>query len=122
MNNNKLERLNKVAREAAKQCYRSVAPEVVYFDNLSAALDSAEGYADKLFFCEFASSSDKDFSKLNGSVALVVGSEGGFSDGEFKEALSRGYAGMSLGKRILRAETAAISVCAVAAFCLKELQ
>ena len=33
MNENKLERLNKVAREAAKQCLRAAAPEAVYFPN-----------------------------------------------------------------------------------------
>ena len=49
MSDNKLERLKKVAREAAKQCLRSRAPEILYFDNLSAALSSAESYNNKLF-------------------------------------------------------------------------
>lgn len=123
MNGNKLERLNKVAREAAKQCYRSIAPDVVYFDNFSEALASAQGYDNKLFFCEFADKSDVDFKAVKGSAALVVGSEGGFADEEFAEAKAKyGFSGMSLGKRILRAETAAISVCALAAFCLGELE
>ncbi len=122
MNGNKLERLNKVAREAAKQCLRSIAPPVVYFDDFTAALASAEGYRNKLFFCEFAEKSDVDLAGICGSTALVVGSEGGFSDEEFVQAVEQGFAGMTLGKRILRAETAAISVCALAAFCLKELE
>ena len=42
MNENKLERLRKVAREAAKQCLRSCAPEIEYFDSLEKALKSAE--------------------------------------------------------------------------------
>ena len=41
MNGNKLERLNKVSKEAAKQCLRSVAPEVVYYEDLEKALSSA---------------------------------------------------------------------------------
>lgn len=122
MNENKLERLNKVAREAAKQCLRSVAPEVVYIDNFAAALQTAKDYENKLFFCEFAEKSDIDFSGISGSTALVVGSEGGFADDEFETAKELGFAGMSLGKRILRAETAAISVCALAAFALGELK
>lgn len=122
MNGNKLERLNKVAREAAKQCLRSVAPEVEYFDNFKAALQSAAEYDNKLFFCEFAQTSDAELSGISGPTALVVGSEGGFSDGEFELAKELGFAGMSLGKRILRAETAAISVCALAAFALGELE
>ncbi len=123
MNGNKLERLNKVAREAAKQCLRSVAPEVEYFENFESALASAEEYNNKLFFCEFANGSDVDLKSVSGSTALVVGSEGGFADEEFALAKnSYGFAGMSLGKRILRAETAAVAVCALAAFSLGELE
>lgn len=122
MNENKIERLGKVAREAAKQCLRSVAPEVVYFDDFTAALQSAQEYNNKLFFCEFAKESDLELGGISGATALVVGSEGGFADEEFALAKNLGFAGMSLGKRILRAETAAISVCALAAFVLGELK
>lgn len=123
MNGNKIERLNKVAREAAKQCLRSVVPEVVYFEDFASALASADGYCNKLFFCEFAKDSDVDLKSIKGSTALVVGSEGGFADGEYALAKNTyGFAGMSLGKRILRAETAAVAVCALAAFSLGELE
>ena len=122
MNANKLERLNKVAREAAKQCLRSIAPKVEYFDSFSSALDSAEGYINRLFFCEFAKTSQANLRAISGATALVVGSEGGFADEEFEEALAKGFCGMSLGKRILRAETCAVAVCALAAYVLKELE
>ena len=122
INGNKLERLNKVAREAAKQCMRSVAPEVVFIENFAAAMYSANDYKNKLFFCEFADKSDVELSGISGSTALVVGSEGGFTEDEFEEAKELGFSGMSLGKRILRAETAAISVCALAAYELGELE
>ena len=49
MNENKLERLNKVAREAAKQCLRAAAPEAVYFPTLEEALRSAESIPNKIF-------------------------------------------------------------------------
>ncbi|MGN0817928.1 MAG: RsmE family RNA methyltransferase [Candidatus Coproplasma sp.] len=123
MNANKLERLNKVAREAAKQCLRSTAPEIEYFDSLKDALASAQDYKNKLFACEFASESDADMGNLSGSTAIVIGSEGGFSAEEFKMAKEEfNFSGITLGKRILRAETAAISVCAVVAFSLGELR
>ena len=123
MTENKLERLNKVAKEAAKQCLRSIAPEVVYFDKFESALQSAESYKNKLFFCEFAHASDRDISALEGATALIVGSEGGFAEEEFSLAKGGyGFDGITLGKRILRAETAAIAACALAAFALGELK
>ncbi|MGN0812344.1 MAG: RsmE family RNA methyltransferase [Candidatus Coproplasma sp.] len=123
MNANKLERLKKVAKEAAKQCLRSVVPEVEYFEKFDLALASAEAYENKLFFCEFADGSEVDFNNITGSTALVVGSEGGFADEEYAQARDKfSFKGMSLGKRILRAETAAIAVCSIASFSLKELE
>lgn len=122
MSDNKLDRLKKVAREAAKQCLRSRVPEIVYFDNFTDALNSAAGFDNRLFACEFLSRSDGDMSQLTGSTAVVVGSEGGFSDGEYERAKSLGFTGISLGKRILRAETACIAVCALVAFALGELK
>ncbi len=121
MNENKLERLNKVAKEAAKQCLRAVAPKVLYFDEFVDALKSVE-CENKIFACEFADKSDIDLSALKGSCAIVVGSEGGFSEEEFETAKSLGYSGITLGKRILRAETAAISLTAIVMFSLGEMQ
>ncbi len=122
LSDNKLLRLEKVAREAAKQCMRSKAPEVCGFPDLKSALSSAEGYAHKLFACEFLKQSEISFSSVSGSVAVAVGSEGGFSESEFALAQEMGFKGISLGKRILRAETAAITVCALAEYFLGELK
>ena len=123
MNENKLERLNKVAREAAKQCLRSVAPKVEYFDKFEDALQSCGTFENKLFFCEFAKSSDRDISHMSGSTALIVGSEGGFTEDEFATAKQKyGFDGITLGKRILRAETAAVAACTLAAYLLGELK
>lgn len=123
INANKLERLNRVSKEAAKQCLRSSAPQVVFFEKFEDALESAKDYQNKLFFCEFADKSDINLSGIEGSTALIVGSEGGFCEEEFTLAKeSYGFSGITLGKRILRAETAAISACTLAAFVLGELQ
>ena len=122
MNANKLERLNKVAKESAKQCLRAIAPEVIYFDTLEKALDSAKGYANKLFACEFATESKCDMDALQADTAIVIGSEGGFSRKEEEMASSLGYASVTLGKRILRAETAAVALTSVVMFQLGELR
>ena len=122
MNANKLERLNKVSKEAAKQCLRSVAPEVVYYDTLEKGLQAAEDYQNKLFACEFATESKADIANLQGSVAIVIGSEGGFSRAEEEYANTKGFASVTLGKRILRAETAAVALTSVVMFSLGELR
>ena len=122
MNANKLERLNKVSKEAAKQCLRATAPEIVYYDTLEKALVSAKEYENKVFACEFATESKCDMEKLKGSVAIVIGSEGGFSRTEEEKASALGYASVTLGKRILRAETAAVALTAVVMFNVGELR
>ena len=123
MNENKIGRLNRVAHESAKQCLRSVAPEVCYFNSLEQALLSASQYNNKLFACEFADRSDVDILELSGSTALVIGSEGGFSEEEFALARKRyNFRALTLGKRILRAETAAIAAMSVVMFALGELR
>ena len=122
MNANKLERLNKVSKESAKQCLRATAPKVEYCEKFEDALQRAEGYENKIFACEFATESKCDLEKLSGSVAIVIGSEGGFSRQEEMLANEEGFASVTLGKRILRAETAAVALTSVVMFSLGELR
>ena len=119
---NKLERLRRVAKESAKQCLRSCAPAIEYYPSLQDALHSGMGYANKFFACEFLREKGADLRRIDGSAVLVVGSEGGFTRAEFEGAVSLGYRGVSLGKRILRAETAAVALTAVVMFGAGEWQ
>ncbi len=121
INENKLARLNKVGVEACKQCGRAVLPKITYKENLHDALLEAKDYQNKLFACEFAKSG-VDISSLTGSTAIVVGSEGGFSNDEYNSALEMGYKTVYLGKRILRAETASIALLGIIAYALGELK
>ena len=121
MNDNKLERLNKVSKESAKQCLRSIAPKVEYCKSLQEALTLVDCYQNKLFACEFALESQADLKTLNGSTAIVIGSEGGFSREEEEHANQLGFSSVTLGKRILRAETAAVALTSVVMFSLGEL-
>lgn len=122
MNENKLNRLNKVSVESAKQCGRAIAPKVVYEDTFEGALKGGENAENKLFACEFASFSEVKFSELKGSTAIVVGSEGGFSKAESEIATKMGYKTVYLGKRILRAETASIALLGIIMYSLNELE
>lgn len=121
INENKLNRLNKVSMEASKQCGRAVAPKVEYADTLSKALEEGSDSQNKFFACEFAKKGDVDFIKLEGSTSIVVGSEGGFSQKEYELALEKGYKTVYLGKRILRAETASIALVALIMNALGEM-
>ena len=121
MNGNKLERLNKVSKEAAKQCLRSTAPVVEYASSLKEALEGVNGCENKIFACEFATENEISLRSLQGSTAVVIGSEGGFSREEAEMAKENGFAHVTLGKRILRAETAAVALISVAMFALGEL-
>ena len=112
MNDNKLERLNRVAREAAKQCLRASVPRVEYFETLEEALRAGAECVTRLFACEFISETEKAID-TGATVCAVVGSEGGFAEEEYALAQRLGYCGVSLGKRILRAETAAIALVSV---------
>lgn len=120
LNENKLERLNRVSREAAKQCLRTVAPPVEY-GSFEQALQAAREYDTKLFACEFLTENEASMSAIKGSCAVMVGSEGGFTREEFEQARAAGFAGITLGKRILRAETAAIAAVALVAYHMGEL-
>lgn len=127
LSEHKTERLKKVAKEAAKQCLRSTYPEIVAVATFDEALADAKKYGVKLFACEFADKSDEAWRKLNAEsaadgVAIFVGSEGGFSNREADAAKENGCAFVTLGKRILRAETAAVTMTSIAAFLTGELQ
>ena len=103
------ERANKIALEAAKQCgsvWLSRVEEPVTFDEVTAEV----GKFDTVLF---AYEGDRLHSLKNTeicgtSLALVVGSEGGFRPDEAERAVACGAKAITLGRRILRAETAGI--------------
>lgn len=60
--------------------------------------------------------------KIDKKVAIIVGSEGGFSDNEIESLLKlENVLSISLGKRILRTETASITLCSIIQFLLGEI-
>lgn len=102
------DRLGKIASEACKQCGRSDSAAVEYTD-LDSALSSVDGENSIMFYEneKHAFLEDCNIGELN-SVNIFVGSEGGFDDSEVALAKERGIKILSLGGRILRAETASV--------------
>jgi 16S rRNA (uracil1498-N3)-methyltransferase len=122
MSDNKLARLNKVSVEAAKQCGRSIAPKVVYCDKFVEAIRIGENCKNRLFAYENIDNYTTHISSIIGDTAIVIGSEGGFSKEEVEVALSMDYKVVTLGKRILRADTAAVCALSLVMYELGELR
>ena len=107
------ERLSKIAEEAAKQCGRCIVPEVSLPLSYSAMLKDIATAELKLICYEKESDhSIKELltEKKPESIAIIVGCEGGFSSEEVEEAINAGCHSVTLGKRILRCETAPSAV------------
>ncbi len=111
----RLVRLQRVSLEAAKQSGRGKIPTVRALPDLRAALSEMTS-ADLALFCY-----EKAVTPLRAtlrehpsaaSTAVLVGSEGGFSDEEAGTIAAAGVTAVSLGKRILRCETAPAAVLA----------
>lgn len=110
----KLVRYNKIALGAAQQSGRGKVPKVRGLLTLSEAADEVAECGSTVWCYEKGGGG---FSELKftegGSVALMVGSEGGFGGGEAEYLLDRGIKPYSLGARILRCETAPIAAMAI---------
>jgi 16S rRNA (uracil1498-N3)-methyltransferase len=111
-----LERLRRVAAEAAKQCGRARLTEVRPLTDFESALALAGCFNTRLFFCEFETRRNFIDAKVSGNTAVMVGSEGGFTAAEYSRAVSSGFESVSLGKRILRAETASVVALALTVY------
>ena len=108
----KTERRMRIALEAAKQCGRGVLPEIVPTVSFARMLDAA-AEADVVLFCyegdgtvPIGSLLRAQDLKKGSKLAIVIGSEGGFSLAEAQKATEKGFLMTGLGKRILRTETA----------------
>lgn len=114
----KIERFNTVAKEAAKQCQRSFVPTVSEAADFRQILKDFKEFDIVVFpYEEEESFTIRDYLeqiKKNTvdsvrDVALVIGPEGGFSKEEASALIEKGIRPVSLGKTVLRTETAAIA-------------
>ena len=116
----KRDRWQAIALEAARQCGRGIVPKVDNVMNLEAALKEAKESCDLVLF-PWEEEKEGNLGKVLDSVdfekqpkiAVFIGPEGGFSEEEAKLAASHGAKLVTLGKRILRTETAAPAVLAM---------
>ena len=105
----KLDRLEKIAREAAEQSGRGIVPTVHEPMSLKAAIAHAAGNARNVVFELGAPTLELGSWNLElPAVGLFIGPEGGWDEQEVEQLRAAGYHVAGLGPRVLRAETAAI--------------
>lgn len=118
----KLQRFRKIATEASEQSRRLKVPE------LSEVIDFSKigAYRFDRAYIAYEGEKHRDFRedmkriRPGQSVGILVGSEGGFSAEEVDAAYEAGYLPVTLGKRILRSETAALYALSVLSYMIEE--
>ncbi len=114
----RVRRWNAVAESAAKQSGRVLVPEVAPVMEFSEALAYAADFDVKMIPYENArgmSSARQTVEQVGCgmSVGILIGPEGGFEEAEVSAARGAGFAPISLGRRILRTETAGLAVLSI---------
>ncbi|MCL2053705.1 MAG: 16S rRNA (uracil(1498)-N(3))-methyltransferase [Oscillospiraceae bacterium] len=110
----KLTRYQRIAEEAAKQSGRGIIPEVSALMTFEEALEDMKKSEIRLICYENGGKRLSETVSPNArSIAVMVGSEGGFERGEFETAVSSGVTPIGLGERILRCETCPVAVTAI---------
>jgi 16S rRNA (uracil1498-N3)-methyltransferase len=109
----RLDRLESIAIEAAEQCGRTRVPQIVEPLPLRRFVEELDP-ARHFYFADEGGGEPAADSFREGPAVILVGPEGGFTDDERAFVRGSGASAMSLGPRILRAETAALA--ALAAF------
>lgn len=120
----KLQRWNRIALEAAKQCGRGLIPQVRQPVSFNQAVEMAANmdlsflpwederqHSLKRLLSDFDSKTDDIISQF--TVGFIIGPEGGFSTSEIDTAKRAGLSCVTLGPRILRTETASLAVLAM---------
>ncbi|MDH7598732.1 MAG: RsmE family RNA methyltransferase [Sedimentisphaerales bacterium] len=121
----RLDRWRKIITEAAEQSGRVILPEVA--EPVDSPVVLSAGRRPGLRLLAVPGDSGQPLHKLlpgpsSGPVELCIGPEGGFSEREHQLANSACWLKVSMGRRILRAETAAVVACALILYELGQME
>jgi 16S rRNA (uracil1498-N3)-methyltransferase len=109
-------RWGRIAIEASKQCGRGVVPKIEPLQDYSEMLQIASPGSLCLILWEREGGQLKEVlerSKEKTRIFFIIGPEGGFSQEEVEEAKRAGFIPVTLGRRILRAETASLCLLSI---------
>lgn len=121
----RLKRWNTISESAAKQSGRGVIPEISGVMSFEKALEEAKKL-DVLLIPYERAEHMAETRRVMGeirpgqSVGVFIGPEGGFEESEVEEAVAAGARAITLGRRILRTETAGLAVMAMLGYLLEE--
>lgn len=127
---NRLQRYQKIAKEASEQSGRNLVPEIIFINDLKTYLqvDSLHSAHKLLAYEEEAKQATKaslhnELNKVsqNDHIIISIGPEGGFSSKEVTSFKEQGFSPVRLGKRILRTETAALYALASISYHFEEM-
>ncbi len=108
----KTEHWQGVIASACEQSGRTRLPQLDAPQNLNSWLDAARDPALELTLDPNATQTLRSLVRPAGAVTLLVGPEGGLSDQEIEHAARSGFAGLRIGPRVLRTETAGVATLA----------
>jgi 16S rRNA (uracil1498-N3)-methyltransferase len=108
----RIEHWRKVAIAACEQCGRNRIPQVAETVSLKKFLGKTENGALRLILSPQGGLSFKQLKYQGGGIILLVGAEGGLTAEEEQAAHSAGFTPVTLGKRVLRTETAGLAALA----------
>lgn len=111
----KIARWQGIAEAAAKQSKRGIIPEIKNVMSMKEAIVYSENCQVRIIPYELAEGMEKTKEIINAlkpgqDVAIFIGPEGGFEESEVQAAMDEGIVPVTLGKRILRTETAGMTV------------
>ena len=114
----KVERWNGIAESAAKQSGRNIVPKVNEVMSYEEAIRYAKALDIILIPYELAEDMNQTRQVIEGitpgqSVGIFIGPEGGFDASEVEYAITQGAEAITLGKRILRTETAGLTTLSI---------
>lgn len=101
---NKIDRFKKIAKEACEQSHRNIIPEITDYINIK----EIKNYMSDINVVAYENEDKIVINFKCKSITILIGPEGGFDEKELEIIKNLGFNSISLGKRILRAETAAI--------------
>lgn len=117
----KIERWQRIAETAAKQCKRDIIPKINCMQNLKNLYEILKKYDIVLIAYEEEEDNSlkaeiekyKELKEKNNKIAIIIGPEGGLAKEEVEAIKEIGGRPITLGKRILRTETAPLVMAAI---------